>query len=164
MRKGIFYLSLVTCFFWAQNVAAQNCSSCPMDNNDSGCCPAVEQSCCPDTSEQMDCSPQPTNCYPTVCYKPYVYYTPKKHYQRQCCDVQVPCKKTCCRMVPQYYEQTHCKMVPQYYKTQHCKMVPEYYEVEDCKTCKQYYTTCSTSYEPHYFYKKCCGYDNSGCQ
>lgn len=115
--------------------------------------------CC--DQQQACCTPQPTDCCPTVCYKPYCYYTPNYYYTCECEDVAIPCKKKCCRMVPKYYEQQCCKYEPKYYTQTYCKYEPEYYYEDDCKHCKQYHYDRHCNYEPHYYYKECSYYDHS---
>ncbi|MFA6916828.1 MAG: hypothetical protein WC222_10565 [Parachlamydiales bacterium] len=109
-------------------------------------------------------APQPAGDLPTVCYKPYRYYTPKYSYTCECDDVTVPCKKKCCRMVPKYYDQTYCKYEPKYYSQTYCKYEPEYYYEDDCRHVKQYHYDKHCSYEPHTYYQKECANTCGGGQ
>ncbi len=160
MRHSIVVTFLVTCLFMTQNIYSDlyGRGNAGYDN----CCNVPAATCCDDqTADQASCVPEPTNCYPTICYKPYVYYTPKYHYTCECQQVAVPCKKKCCRMVPKYSEQTFCKYEPKYYTQQYCRYEPEYYCEDDCKYVNQYQYHRNCTYEPHYFYKQECGYDNA---
>lgn len=121
-----------------------------------GCAPSCDPCATSDGQEQAT-APQPCGDLPTVCYKPYRYYTPKYNYTCECDDVEVPCQKKCCRMVPKYYEQTYCKYEPKYYTQTYCKYEPEYYYENDCKHVKQYHYEKHCSYEPHTYYQKECG-------
>lgn len=91
------------------------------------------------------------------CYCMYVRYNPC-YYQcpRTVCE-QIPCKRKCCRYVPQYYEVEKCRYVPQYYKETYCRQCPEYYYVDECKTCEKIVYDTKCEYKPCYYWKHTCG-------
>lgn len=95
------------------------------------------------------------------CYCLYCHYEPCYYTTRRCVEEQVPCKRRCCRMVPQYYEVQRCRMVPQYYNETCCRQVPEYYDVCETKCCQKWVCDQHCRYVPRYYWKHICG--NSNC-
>lgn len=107
---------------------------------------------------------QPCGDKPTgECYCMYVHYEPC-YYQcpRTVCE-QIPCKRKCCRYVPQYYEVEKCRYVPQYYKETYCRQCPEYYYVDECKTCEKVVYDTKCEYKPCYYWKHSCGQPAASC-
>jgi hypothetical protein len=118
----------------------------------------------------------PTPCQPACeepcgeCYCKYVTYDQKCCYKQRCVEECIPCPKTCCQYVPEYYNVQRCRYIPQYYCVQvqkcryvpeyyceqKCRYVPQYYCVEDYKTCKKYF--CEPEYYsvPRYYWKYEC--------
>lgn len=103
-----------------------------------------------------DCREQPTG----QCYCQYVRYEPRPYTTTRCVEERYNCPKTCCRMVPEYFQVQKCRYVPEYYCETRCKQVPQYYEVQECKT--RYKTICEPQcdYVPKYYWrcenKPCC--------
>lgn len=186
MRKNILFLFLTTCFFISQQAYGLN----PLYNTVEGVGSGVGSIVGGVTGGVTDgvydggdgivdseeggvatgrCNAQPAECCPTICYRPYVYYTPQYYCTRRCEEYPTYYQKRHCRMVPQYYEKTCCRYVPQYYKTQHCRYVPQYYCTTECRMCKKYCLDRHCRYIPHYFYKKeceqpqCCPAEPQGC-
>ncbi len=95
------------------------------------------------------------------CWCMYVHYKPCYYTTKRCVEEKIPCKKTCCRQVDQYYEVDRCRWVPEHYTETCCKKVPEYYEVDDCKICQKVVCDQHCEYVPQYYWKHVCGQE--GC-
>lgn len=116
----------------------------------------AQEACCPTQDQPAPCADQPTNdCWCRYCHMEPCYYCTKR-----CVEEKIPCKKTCCRMVPKYTQCQRCRYVPQYYCDTVCHMEPEYYEVDDCKVCQKWVTDQHCKYVPKYYWKHVCGDKN----
>lgn len=118
----------------AQGYAAQGYADgqCPAD------CPCPDQRC-------------------NDCWCLYVHYKPCYYTTQRCVEEMVPCKKTCYRQVPKYYQVQRCRMVPEYYNETCCKMECECYEVDDCKCVTKTVCDQHCQYQPQYYWKHVCG-------
>ncbi|NGX61523.1 MAG: hypothetical protein K940chlam9_01009 [Chlamydiae bacterium] len=127
--------------------------------------------CCQDRCcKQEQCRPercQPEECCAEEatgeCYCEYVRYEPRHYTTTRCVEEQVPCPRTCCRYVPEYYEVQKCRYVPEYYCETKCRMKPEYYEVCDYKCVKRTICEPQCEYVPKYYWKhSCCNSHDGG--
>lgn len=128
--------------------------------------PSLFAQCCP-TACPPAC-PQDEAC--GECYCKYVRYEPQCCYKQRCVEECIPCPKTCCRYVPEYYDVQRCRYIPQYYCVQvqkcryvpeyyceqKCRYVPQYYCVQDYKTCKKIICEPEYTYVPRYYWKHEC--------
>ncbi len=100
------------------------------------------------------CAPceQPTG----ECICRHVRYQPCYYSTTHCYQEEVPCQKTCCRQVPQYYQVQKCRYVPEYYSVTCCRQVPEYYQVPYSYYVTKSYCVPHVRYTPQYFWKREC--------
>lgn len=153
--KQLVKLSLVLCgLSLAASAYSQSCFDQPQAPLEGTYVVNAPNACC-DTRADAPCD-QPVN----DCWCRYVHWQPVYYKTARCVEEQVPCEKTCCRMVPKYFEVQRCKYVPEYYTETYCRYEPEYYCVPDCKTSYKTVYDQHCKYVPQYYWKHSCG-DNS---
>lgn len=122
------------------------CNSCCQPS----CCPT---SCCQPCGDDCGCPcDQPVG----DCICKYVRYQPSYYSTTHCYQEAIPCSKTCCQMVPQYYEVQRCRYVPQYYSVTCCRQVPQYYQVPYNRYVTRTYCQPHVRYIPTYYWKREC--------
>jgi hypothetical protein len=99
-----------------------------------------------------DCCDQP--CGECICK--YVRYEPVYYSTKRCIEEQIPCTKTCCQYVPEYYQVQKCRYVPQYYCETRCRQVPQYYCVQEFKCARRVICEPQCTYVPRYYWKHEC--------
>lgn len=142
---------------YVQDLSTSNNGSSRVESGDNGAVSAYSQNQGYYSTQDRPCEDQPMN----DCWCLYVHYEPCYYNTKRCIEEKVPCKKQCCRYVPQYYEVDRCRYVPQYYKETCCRYVPQYYCVDDCKTCYKWVCDQHCKYVPQYYWKHVCG--QAGC-
>ena len=136
---------------------------------DAGCCPCPQGNAAPTAQDNgqdytsQEAAPGEHACDQPVndCWCKYVRYNPCYYYTKRCVQDCIPCQRTCCRMVPQYYQVQKCRYVPQYYCEQACRQVPEYYTVCETKTSNRMVCDKHCRWVPQYYWKHTCG--DAGC-
>ncbi len=136
MKKLCLMGAFLFSIFAAQNAYSQDCCGAPCDT---GC----NQGCDERTGE---------------CICKYVHWQACPYTIQRCYTETIPCQRTCCRMVPQYFPIQKCRMVPEYYTVQGCRYVPEYYQVPYNRYVQRTYCEPHCRYIPQYYWKReCCG-------
>lgn len=94
-----------------QSSNSQSADTCTLpqtivtDEEFTDCCP---KECCPET---LCCSVTPCcDCWNLYCHDEKVYYN-----EERCIQIDIPCRKKCCRCVPVYYNQCCVRYVPKAY-------------------------------------------------
>jgi hypothetical protein len=139
MKKFIQLSAIFFGLIMSQNAYSQNYG------DQSGCCaPAADTAC---QTQDCECGDQ----YTLMCHQQPCYYNDWK-----CVEECVPCKRSCCRYVPKYYQVAKCRYVPQHYEETYCRYEKENYEVEDTRTCKKWVCEKKCKYVPRYYWKHTC--------
>lgn len=135
-------------------------------NNNGGCgdcgCAAPCNTCNTSCNTSCDCA-APCDSKTGDCVCKYVHYQPYYYNVTRCYTEEIPCQRTCCQYVPQYYQVPCVRYVPEYYSVTRCRYVPQYYQVPYSTYRTRTYCEPHVNYTPVYYWKRECGCASTPC-